>query len=134
MTKNEHKRNSSSVHPIHKNYNPPNNDTMSSNKTYIRILFPRNFSELLSIQECRSLYWRISGSKVSTFGVQNFPILVSYKFLASIRTIPLSLLGISLSWEFPGKKKLKIKQLWEKSADPSYKSQCENIRIIIVNL
>lgn len=53
---------------------------------YIRTRFPRSLSVLLSIQEGRSLYCRIPGSSVSTLGIWNFPILVSYKFLASNRT------------------------------------------------
>lgn len=52
-------------------------------RTHIRISFPRNCSLLLSIHDGKSLYCLISGSKVLTSGVSNFPILVSYKFLAS---------------------------------------------------
>ncbi|KAL4556036.1 hypothetical protein LXL04_038674 [Taraxacum kok-saghyz] len=53
---------------------------------YIKIFFPRIFSVLLSTHEERSLYCRIFGSKVSTFGGENFPIRVSYRFLASNKT------------------------------------------------
>lgn len=70
--------------------------------THMRTQFPRNSSELLSIQDWRSLYCRISGSKVSTFGGWNFPILVSYKFLASKRTSFLWSSGPSFSRNFPG--------------------------------
>lgn len=77
--------------------------------THIRILFPRNCSEFSSIQDGRSLYCLISGSNVFTAGRSNFPILVSYKFLASNRIIFLSEL---FSRHFPGEKKNQISKGW----------------------
>lgn len=64
-------------------------------RTNMRIFLPFNCSLLSSIHEEKSLYCLTCGSKVSTFGAWNFPILVSYRFLASSKTRPFS--GLSLS-------------------------------------
>lgn len=80
------------------NVNRHNKNKLS---TYIRTFFPLNWSELLSIHKVRSLYCLMQGSKVSTFGTLNFPILVSYKFLASNSTSSLLCVGLSLSRSCP---------------------------------
>lgn len=67
--------------------------------SYMRTFLPFSFSAFWSIQVGKSLYCLISGSRVSTFSDSNFPIRVSYRFLASSKTSSSDSSGCSSEFE-----------------------------------